>query len=84
MAALLHCGQVLGGTSTLHGITVLKNFRYCVFEQEPSHCIQGWKESALRKHQFIERETFYRDRSGPGKLVCLVQDGIEPGKTFLR
>lgn len=52
--------------------------------RNPSHCIQARKESALRKHQFVERETFYRNRSVPGKLVYLFQDGIGPGKTLPR
>lgn len=44
--------------------------------------MQEWKESAVRKHQFIERVSFYRNRSLPGKLTDLVQGGTGPGKAL--
>lgn len=46
--------------------------------------LEDGKRLALRKHQFIQRETFYRNRSAPGLLDCLIQDGVELGKPFPR
>lgn len=84
MTVLVHWGPVLGKASSLHGIIILKCLGTVPSNRNPSHCIHGWKESELRKYQFIERENFNRNRLVPGKLVHLVQDGTEPGKAFPR
>ena len=44
--------------------------------------MQERKESALRKHQFVERGSFYGNGSLPGKLTDLVQGGTGPGKAL--
>lgn len=44
--------------------------------------MQEWKESAVRKHQFIERGSFYRNISLPGKLTDQVLGVTGPGKAL--